>query len=69
MHKKETNLQHSKIANDAMNYITDYIETDINISELAAQFAVSKFHFHRIFKEQMGANVYETIKSIRLQKA
>ena len=69
MHKKETNLQHSKIANDAMNYIIEYLETDINISELATQFAVSKFHFHRIFKEQMGANVYETIKSIRLQKA
>ena len=30
---------------------------------------ISKFHLHRIFKEQLNANIYETIKSVRLQKA
>ena len=58
-----------QIANDAMNYIYKYIDTDINIDELALTFHISKFHFHKLFKEQMGANIYETIKSIRLQKA
>ncbi len=69
MHKKETHLRHSRLANDLMNYITDHIETDINIDELSAEFGISKFHFHKIFKEQMGINIYEMIKSIRLQKA
>jgi AraC family transcriptional regulator len=69
MHKKETHLRHSRLANDLMNYITDHIETDINIDELSEAFGISKFHFHKIFKEQMGVNIYETIKSIRLQKA
>ncbi len=69
MHKKDTLQQHSKIANDMMNYINEHIDTDINIDQLALEFGVSKFHFHRIFKEQMGTNIYETIKSIRLQKA
>lgn len=69
MHKKETNLIHSKIANNMMNYINNHIDTDINIDQLALEFGISKFHFHRIFKEQMGTNIYETIKSIRLQKA
>jgi len=69
MHKKETNLLHSKIANNMMNYINNHIDTDINIDQLALEFNISKFHFHRIFKEQMGTNIYETIKSIRLQKA
>jgi len=69
MHKKETNLIHSKIANNMMNYINDNIQTDINIDDLALKFNLSKFHFHRIFKEQMGSNIYETIKSIRLQKS
>ncbi len=69
MHKKETNLHHSKIANNMMNYINNHIDTDINIDQLAFDFGISKFHFHRIFKEQMGTNIYETIKSIRLQKA
>jgi AraC family transcriptional regulator len=30
---------------------------------------ISKHHLHKIFKEQMGANIYEVIKSTRLQKA
>ncbi len=69
MHKKETTQLHNKIANDMMNYINNHIDTDINIDDLALEFKISKFHFHRIFKEQMGENIYQTIKSIRLQKA
>ncbi|MEA2016845.1 MAG: AraC family transcriptional regulator [Campylobacterota bacterium] len=69
MHKKETSLHHSKIANNMMNYINEHIDTDINIDQLSFDFGISKFHLHRIFKEQMGTNIYETIKSIRLQKA
>ena len=69
MHKKETNLKHSKIANDLMNYINENIQTDINIDYIAYELGISKFHLHKIFKEQMGTNIYETIKSIRLQKA
>ena len=69
MHKKETTLIHSKIANEMMNYINTYIDSPINIDEMALEFKISKFHFQRIFKEQMGENIYESIKSIRLQKA
>ena len=69
MHKRETNLKHSKIANDMLNYINNYIDTDINIDQLALDFHINKFHLHKIFKEQIGTNIYETIKSIRLQKA
>jgi AraC family transcriptional regulator len=67
--KKKTNLKHSQLANNMMYYIYKYIDTNINIDELSNDLGVSKFHFHRIFKEQMGMNIYETIKSIRLQKA
>lgn len=69
MKKKETSLLHSKIANEMVNYINTYIDTPINIDQMAREFNISKFHFHRIFKEQMGENIYESIKSIRLQKA
>jgi len=69
MHKKETNLIHSRLSNNLMNYINNNIHSDINIDDLAYQYGISKFHFHKIFKEQMGTNIYETIKSIRLQKA
>lgn len=69
MHKKATLNKHLQIANDAMHYIYRYIDTDINLDELAHSFDISKIHFHKIFKEQMGINVYEMIKSIRLHKA
>ncbi len=69
MQKKSTYNSHVQIANNMMYYIYEYIDTDINIDDLALKFGVSKFHFHKIFKEQMGVNIYETIKSIRLQKA
>ncbi|QKF80642.1 AraC family transcriptional regulator [Halarcobacter ebronensis] len=69
MQKRSTYYKNVQIANDTMYYIYEYIDSDINIDELANSFNISKFHFHKIFKEVMGLNIYETIKSIRLQKA
>ena len=69
MHKKSTNLHHSTLSNNMMTYINKNIDTDINIDELCLEYKISRFHFQRIFKEQIGKNIYETIKSIRLQKA
>ncbi len=67
--KKETLQKRTKIANDIMYYIYTHIETNIDIEELSIDLGVSKFHMHRIFKEAFEKNIYESIKSIRLQKA
>ncbi|XPV68052.1 MAG: AraC family transcriptional regulator [Halarcobacter sp.] len=67
--KKETLQKRVKIANDIMYYIYTHIDTHIDIEELSIDLDVSKFHMHRIFKEAFGKNIYESIKSIRLQKA
>jgi len=67
--KKETMILHSQIANNMMYHIYEYLDSDINIDEMALEFGINKFHFHKLFKEQIGTNIYETIKSIRLQKA
>ena len=67
--KKDTIQKHTKIANDIIYYIYKYIDTDINLDELSENLGVSKFHLHRVFKNEFGKNVYESIKSIRLQKA
>ncbi len=69
MQKKNTRDIHIDIANKTMSYIYQNIDTPINIDELAISFNISKIHLHKIFKEQMGINIYESIKSIRLQKA
>lgn len=67
--KKETLQKRTKLANDMLYYIYTHIETHIDIEELSETLQVSKFHMHRIFKEAFGKNIYESIKSIRLQKA
>jgi len=67
--KKETLEKRTKIANDIMYYIYTHIDINIDIEELSVDLNVSKFHMHRIFKEIFGKNIYESIKSIRLQKA
>ncbi len=67
--KSTTQAQHIQLANDALYYIYRYIDTDINIDELCKHLGVSRFHLQRLFKAQMGVNLYEMIKSIRLQKA
>lgn len=67
--KKETLEKRTKIANDIMYYIYTHIDTNIDIEELSIDLGVSKFHMHRIFKEIFNRNIYESIKSIRLQKA
>jgi AraC family transcriptional regulator len=67
--KKNTIEKHTKIANNIMYYIYKYIDTDINLDELSIELNISKFHMHRLFKEEFGQNIYETIKSIRIQKA
>jgi len=69
MQKKDTRDLHIEIANKTMSYIYKYIDTPINIDTLARSFNISKIHLHKIFKEQLSINIYESIKSIRLQKA
>ena len=67
--KKETLKIHTKLANEIMYYIYKYIDTDINLDELSSELGISKFHMHRLFKVEFGKNIYESVKSIRLQKA
>jgi len=67
--KKDTLNNHRKIANDIMYYIYKYVDTNINLDELSNNLNISKFHMHRVFKSEFGKNIYESIKTIRLQKA
>ncbi len=67
--KKETRQKRVQIANDIMYYIYTHIDINIDTDELSHDLNVSKFHMHRIFKEVFDKNIYESVKSIRLQKA
>ncbi len=67
--KRQTLHKRTRLANDIMYYIYTHIDTEINLDTLAQELEISKFYMHKLFKEIFGKNIYETIKSIRLQKA
>jgi AraC family transcriptional regulator len=67
--KRVTLEKRTQLANAMMYYIYTHIDTHIDIEALSRDLHVSRFHMHRIFKEAFGKNIYESIKSIRLQKA
>jgi AraC family transcriptional regulator len=67
--KKDTKHIRADIVNKSLNYIYKYIDTNITLDELAKLNSVSKYHFLRIFKEEVGENLFERITAIRLQKA
>lgn len=67
--KRETKHQRADSVNGVLSYIYLHIDTDLNAVELAKLQSISTHHLHRIFKEETGKNLFETIKSIRLQKA
>ncbi|MFV0563837.1 helix-turn-helix domain-containing protein [Malaciobacter mytili] len=67
--KKDTKQQRANIVNKTLFYIYKNIDTNISLEELAKLNSVSKYHFHRIFKEETKQNLFDFITSIRLQKA
>lgn len=67
--KKETIQERSDIVNKSLSYMYKNIEHEITLEDLAKMNHVSKFHFHRIFKEETSENFSEVLTSIRLQKA
>jgi AraC family transcriptional regulator len=67
--KKQTLQQRADIINKSLYYIYKYIDTNITLEELANLNKISKFHFHRIFKDETGENFSTILTSIRLQKA
>jgi len=67
--KKDTKHTRAEIVNKSLAYIYRHIDTNITLDELARLNSVSKYHFHRIFKEETGENLFERISAIRLQKA
>ncbi len=67
--KRTTIEKNTKLSNDILYYIYTHIDTDINLDDLANDLGISRFYMHKVFKEIFGRNIYESIKSIRLQKA
>lgn len=57
------------VINQAISYIFEHLDEDITVEDVAAYCCYSKYHFTRMFKEEMDEALYQFIKRIRLERS
>jgi len=62
-------LNHIDSINKILEYIEAHIDTDLDLSSLAAKCALSKYHFHRIFTALLGEQPLRYVERQRLVRA
>ena len=62
-------MDHIDRLNQTIEYIEANLDKNIHLELLAGKFAVSKYHFHRIFKALIGDPPFRYIEKRRLSGA
>ncbi len=62
-------MNHISRINQILEYIEANLEANLDLSLLAAMSALSKYHFHRIFKALVGEQPFKYVERRRLTKA
>lgn len=65
----EEKSDNDSIIQNAVHYICDNYSTDLTLTELAREFALSESHFSRQFKAYTGFGVNEYIATVRVKNA
>lgn len=66
---KEPVLDYRKPVFKAMNYISQHLDENPGLDEVATAAAISTFHFHRIFKTLVGETVASFTRRLRMERA
>ncbi|MEM9446353.1 MAG: GyrI-like domain-containing protein [Verrucomicrobiota bacterium] len=64
-----TAMDYRKRVSQAMNYISENLDRQLSLKEIAQAASFSMFHFHRIFKAVVGETVAEFTRRLRLELA
>ncbi len=67
--KASTIESHNKRINFLISHISQNIDHEYSVAELADMVAMSQFHFHRVFKGIVGEPVKNYIRGLRLERA
>lgn len=62
-------MKHDSIINSVIEYIEIHLDEPLTLDDLAKHFKYSKYYFHRIFKSEIGYNIYDYIRRRRLVSA
>ncbi len=52
-----------------LSHISDHLDDDLNMDELADVACFSSYHFHRIYRGLVGETVTQTVRRLRLHRA
>jgi AraC family transcriptional regulator len=64
-----TAIDYKKRICQAMNFISQNLERNLSLDEIAETASLSRFHFHRIFKAVAGETVADFTRRLRLEAA
>lgn len=67
--KQTTAMEYRKRVCKAMNFISQNLERELSLEEVAEAASFSMFHFHRIFKAVVGETVAGFTRRLRLEMA
>ncbi|WHF38244.1 helix-turn-helix domain-containing protein [Aeromonas salmonicida] len=66
---KESSLDYRKPVFKAMDYISQHLDDNPSLDEVAMAAAISTFHFHRIFKTMVGETIAGFTRRLRMERA
>lgn len=69
MESLATSDHHQQSINLALDYVHAFLPTNLQLETVASIANLSAFHFHRIFKEEVGEPLDQYIRRLRLERA
>ncbi len=51
---------------DTLSYISEHLDADLSVNALSERVYLSRYHFMRLFKSQMGTTVHDYVRQRRL---
>lgn len=63
------NINYINQINNAINFIINHLEDELDVQDIAKHCNFSKYYFNRLFKSVVGESVYSFIKRLRLEKS
>ncbi|MGV3616921.1 MAG: AraC family transcriptional regulator [Fimbriimonas sp.] len=69
MKRPQTRLDHERRIEEAVAFLIDNLDDPVELTELADQVCMSRFHFHRVFQALLGETVGEMVRRLRMERA